>query len=201
MQEIDGFILVGGRSTRMGTDKASLKLARRSLTSHVADALQTVTDSIALVGRPGFQPSESFPFVTDVYPDCGALSGIHAAFNSSNRKWILVVACDLPFVTGELLQRLALFRTGYEAVAPIQRDGIPQPLCALYQVDPCRERAGALLESGERRPLALLQSVATRWVSFEELSDLTSATDFFDNINTPDDFARAVQRKVGNNPR
>ena len=195
MQEIDGFILVGGRSTRMGTDKATLKLGGRSFINNVAEALGSVTNSIRLVGRAGADPNELFPFVSDAYRDCGALGGIHAALNAANRNWVLVVACDLPFVTDKLLLRLAHLRSGFEAVAPIQENGIPQPLCALYRVDPSLDQACEMIKRGERRPFALLQSLRTRWVGFDELSDLDSAEYFFDNINTPDDYARAITNK------
>jgi len=102
-------------------------------------------------------------------------------------------------VTGELFARLASFREGAEAVAPIQSDGIPQPLCAIYCVEPCRGRADDLIKSGERKPVALLQSVQTRWVSFAELSGLQGADHFFDNVNTPEDYARASRKGLGTN--
>jgi molybdopterin-guanine dinucleotide biosynthesis protein A len=85
-------------------------------------------------------------------------------------------------------------RENFAAVAPIQSDGRPQPLCALYQVVPCLNQAAQLIKSGERRPLALLQSVGARWVSFAELADLVGADRFFDNINTPQDYFRITQK-------
>jgi molybdopterin-guanine dinucleotide biosynthesis protein A len=104
----------------------------------------------------------------------------------------LIVACDLPFVTSTLFTRLASFCDDNEAIAPIQKDEIPQPLCSLYRIDPCLRIAEQLIKSGERKPLALLQLVRTRWISFSELSDLEGADSFFDNINTPEDFARVA---------
>ena len=179
----------------MGMDKAGLRLGGRSFVNKLAEVLLTVTDSIQLVGRAGAKPNELFPFVSDAYPDCGALGGIHAALHAAKRDWALIVACDLPLVTSELLTRLADMRSGFEAVAPIQKDAIPQPLCALYRVDASRDRANEMIKSGERRPLALLQSLRTRWVGFDELSDLDSAEHFLDNINTPDDYVQAVDRQ------
>ena len=85
----------------------------------------------------------------------------------------------------------------FAAVAPVQNDGIPQPLCALYQVAACLSRANSLIQSGERKPIALLQSVRTRWVAAAELADLDGAGHFFDNINTPQDYTRAKQERRG----
>jgi molybdopterin-guanine dinucleotide biosynthesis protein A len=97
-------------------------------------------------------------------------------------------------VTRALFVRLASLRNDFQAVAPIQSDGIPQPLCALYRVEPCLGRAEQLIKSGERKPVALLQSVHTRWVSFDELENLERANHFFDNINTPEDYARVSEK-------
>jgi molybdopterin-guanine dinucleotide biosynthesis protein A len=124
------------------------------------------------------------------------LGGVHAALSACSQAWALIVACDFPFVTAELFARLAALSDHYEAVAPIQSDGIPQPLCALYRVEPCLARAEQLIKSGERKPIALLQSVHTRWVSFAELANLPESDRFFDNINTPEDYARVRKKGI-----
>jgi molybdopterin-guanine dinucleotide biosynthesis protein A len=128
--------------------------------------------------------------VPDIHSRWGALGGVHAALSACGASWALVVACDFPFVTGELFQKLASLRADFEAVAPIQADSIPQPLCSLYRVEPCLALAEKLIKTGERKPIALLQSVRTRWVEFSELAGLENANSFFDNINTPADYAR-----------
>ena len=93
-------------------------------------------------------------------------SPVPLSSESTVRSWALVVACDFPFVSEELFGRLASVREGFEAVAPIQNDGIPQPLCSLYRVEPCLRLAKQMIESGERKPITLLQSVRTRWLSW-----------------------------------
>ena len=198
MDWLTGFILVGGKSSRMGTDKARLQLGDCSFTERIAATLSTVTSSVGVVGgsahnHPGLKSTP------DVFTAWGALGGIHAALANCHTEWTMVVACDLPFVTPDLLKRLIQMRSGFEAVAPLQPNGYLQPLCALYRVEPCLGRAEQLINSGERRPLALLDLVKTRVVQFEELSDLTDADHFFDNINTPDDYLKA-KAKGGNRP-
>ena len=79
-------------------------------------------------------------------------------------------------------------RRDHDAVVPVQPDERPQPLAALYRVNPCLRRATELIEAGRRRPLDLLQSVNTRWVDFSEIANLDQAERFFVNINTPDDY-------------
>ncbi len=193
-ESISGFILLGGASRLMGTDKAFLKLEGESFVERIAREIRSISNSVTLVGK---EPASSLGLkqVKDVFPDWGALGGVHTALSECAGGWALIVACDFPLVTGELFGRLKEFREGHDAVAPIQDDGIPQPLCTLYRVEPCLRIAEEMIRLGERKPVALLQSVRTRWVSFAELSTLRGANHFFDNVNTPEDYARVREKR------
>jgi len=200
MDSIAGFILAGGESRRMGTDKWKLMLDGRSFVERIAGELSGVTSSVSVVGNIDWSAlnnkaetaQANLPIVPDVYASWGALGGVHAALSNCSADWALVVACDFPFVTQELFVYLASLRGEFEAVAPVQLDQIPQPLCALYRVDPCRVKAEVMIESGKRKPIALLQSVKTRWVSFSEIKDMAGASRFFENINTRQDYDRIL---------
>ena len=191
MKDTEAFILVGGASRRMGTDKSQLLIDRQTFTERISETLLKLTDSVILVGRQ--LDTSVLPSVPDVYPQWGALGGLHAALTACKRDWAIVVACDLPFVTTELFSFVASLRLDHEAVVPIQPDGRPQPLAALYRVDPCLQRATELIEAGRRRPLDLLEAVKTRWVSFDEIRNLDQSERFFVNINTPADYDDAIR--------
>lgn len=191
MDDVHAFILTGGASSRMGTDKSQLPIDHQTFAERISETLLKVTNSVTLVGR--HTDSSTLPSVPDVYPQWGALGGVQAALTACKREWAIVVACDLPFVTSELFSSLAALRLDHEAVVPIQADGRPQPLAALYRVDPCRQVATELIEAGRRRPLDLLEAVKTRWVSFAELRNLDQAERFFVNINTPSDYYEATR--------
>jgi molybdopterin-guanine dinucleotide biosynthesis protein A len=194
MFEMEGFILSGGQSRRMGTDKARLRFGDQTFVERIALALKQIASQTSLVGGVDEDNAgRSLPIVRDVVPQWGALGGLHAALMACRAEWCCVVACDLPFVTGELFLRLASLTENFDAVVPMQMDERPQPLCALYKAHACREPATALITAGERRPRALLQRVKTRWVAFDELSDLHGATHFFNNINTPEDYTQAKE--------
>ena len=190
MNELQAFILAGGASSRMGTDKSQLPLDGQTFTERIAETLLKLTDSVFVVGR---QAESGLPCVPDVYAQWGALGGLHAALTACKREWAIVVACDLPFVTAELFSFLAEKRVDHEAVVPIQEDGRPQPLAALYRVDPCLQRATELIEAGRRRPLDLIEAVKTCRVSFAEIRNLDQAERFFVNINTPSDYYEATR--------
>lgn len=191
LNDLQAFILAGGASRRMGTDKSQLVINHQTFTERIAETLFEVTDSVTLVGKA--LDDSTLPKVPDVYPQWGALGGLHAALAACSRQWAIIVACDLPFVTRELFSRLSALRLDHEAVVPLQQDGRPQPLAALYRADPCRERAAALIQAGRRRPLDLLEAVDTRWVEFAEIRNLDQADRFFVNINTPEDYYEAIR--------
>jgi molybdopterin-guanine dinucleotide biosynthesis protein A len=195
MSDIEGFILTGGASSRMGTDKARLSLGGLTFIERIAGALQAITPLVSVVSARPESLNLGLPVVADIHRECGALGGLHAALGACRAPWAIIVSCDLPFVTGELFARLAAFRNEEtDAVAPLQTDGRAQPLCALYSPARSLERIERLLREGERRPRALLRQVRTRWVAPAELIDLGDPELFFMNVNTPEDYRRARER-------
>ena len=196
MLDVEGFILVGGASSRMGVNKALLSLGGRNFVERIQAALAFVTTEVSLVGAEEIYPEwPLLPLVPDIHVKWGALGGLHAALTACRAEWAAVVACDLPFVSGGLFERLASWRENFDAVVPVQPDGRWQPLCALYRATVCLERAEALIRKGERRPRALLGTVNVRAVAFNELSELEGADRFFLNVNTPEDHATAREKE------
>ena len=164
MPDLEGFILAGGASSRMGEDKSRLRLGGRTFVERIARALAPFAPHVSLVSSRPEAAAHGLPVVHDLYEARGALGGIHAALAGCRAPWAIVVSCDLPFVTRELFERLLSLRTGVEdAVAPVQDDGRPQPLCALYAAAPCARAADELIRADELRPRELLRRVRTRW--------------------------------------
>ena len=192
MLDVEGFILVGGASSRMGKDKASLVFHGQTAIERIAEQLSSITSRIALVGARDDHAKGGMNVIADVHERWGALGGIHAALRNSRAVWAAIVACDLPLITLDLFTRLGSFATeNPDAVVPIQPDGRPQPLCALYRCDTCLPPLEKLIALGEHSPRSLLTLVNTRWVEANEVSDLSGAQDFFLNVNTPQDYEKA----------
>ena len=197
--DIEGFILAGGASSRMGADKAHLRLEDQSFVERIAEALSALTTRVNIVSSKEDAGAWNLPVVQDIYVGRGALGGIHTALANASAPWAFIVSCDLPFVSVELFSLLASCRrTEFDAVAPLQADGRPQPLCTLYRTTPCLEKVEAMLQAHELRPRVLLLESLTRWVEFSELSELTGAERFFINVNTPADYehARTLSRPL-----
>ena len=190
MFDVEGYILVGGASRRMGSDKAQLVLGGRTFVERIANELSFVASSVSLVGaRNDFPSLKNIP---DVHEHWGALGGIHAALTAAETDWVVVVACDLPFVTTQLFAHLKNYADDtLDAVVPIQADGRPQPVCALYRRGTCLPEIDKLVAAGEHTPRALLANVRTRYVEFVELCDLPAAEHFFFNVNSPADLKKA----------
>lgn len=196
MFDVEGFILVGGQSSRMGTDKSQLAFGKQTAVERIATALRPLTTTVRLVGARAQAEAIGLDNVPDTHERWGALGGIQAALGACHSEWAVIVACDLPLVSHELFLRLwqLLQRDPgtFDAIVPVQPDEHPQPLCAIYRREPCSKTVNELIAEGEHKPRALLWKVRTRWVEFRELADLPGSEHFFLNVNTPHDYEQAV---------
>ena len=202
MFDVEGFILVGGQSTRMGSDKTQLVFGAQTGVEHIATAIRPLTPSVRLVGSRHQNYPADLENIPDKFSRWGALGGIQAALAACKTEWAIIAAGDLPLLTAGLFARLWQFAGASEgatidAIVPIQPDGRPQPLCGIYRRDTCSVVTTELVARGEHRPRAMLAEIRTRWVTFAELSDLPGAEGFFLNVNTPNDYERARQIMAG----
>lgn len=159
----DGYILVGGASSRMQTNKAALLLSGMTFAERAVAALRNITE-----GRVSFVTGANHtdeknkilqpdvPQITDVFPHKAALGGIYTVLAHTKNRWTIILACDFPLVTSELFNKLAVIAASVDervsAVVPIQSDGQVQPLCAFYRVEPCLIAAEKLLKSNKISP-------------------------------------------------
>ena len=174
-----GFVLAGGQSSRMGQDKALLPWKGSTLIESVAREVLDAAGNVTLIGSPDRYGSLGFPVVCDRIEGCGPLGGLHAALSSTDAEWNVLVACDMPAVTHELLEELlaAAEASGCDALVPETPGGL-EPLCAVYHV-----RLLSAVESAIHSKLLKMQDFvstiqARRW----PVSDATP----FRNLNTPE---------------
>lgn len=191
-----GFVLVGGRSSRMGTDKAFLKLGRRTLLESAIAVLSSVCSEVAIVGdRDKF--SADGKVIEDLYPGAGPLAGIHAALRHSSAELNLILAVDLPFVSTELLNFLIDCAEKTDAVVTVPRTtGGFQPLCAVYR-PAFAAAAEEALRAGKNKIDPLFARVPTRIITENELSEAGFSEKVFSNLNTPEDVQAAMPEVRG----
>lgn len=194
--QLTGFVLAGGKSTRMGQDKAALNLNGRTLLEHALAALREVCRTVAILGRHDMHGTLA-PVYEDIFPGCGPLSGIHAALTNSKTEFNLIIAVDTPFLEPSFLSYIGerAIASGCVVTAPEIND-YPQPLCSVYSLDflPVAEQA---LRSGNYKIVPLFPRGKILIIKQSELKQFAFATDMFENLNTPDDLARARRRYSG----
>ena len=118
----------------MGCDKAMLRLGGQPVAQLLANRLHEFTDQVLLsTNEPSAYLFLGLPAVADLYPGCGPMAGVHAALLHTARSLVLVLACDLPAVTTQLLRRIIECAEGFDAVVPMTSDGLLHPVCALYR--------------------------------------------------------------------
>lgn len=190
-------ILAGGASRRFGAPKALAEVGGVRLIERVRDALlPVVPDPVLITAAPGLYAFLGLPSRPDLLPGGGPLAGIHAALLWSaerERHGALVVACDLPFLSPDLLRRIV--RRAAEGSAPAVAPEGPgpygvEPLCAWYSVDLAPE-VEARLEAGARSPGRLLVDAGAERIGQREVGAYGCPGVLFHNVNTRDDQLRA----------
>jgi molybdopterin-guanine dinucleotide biosynthesis protein A len=176
-------ILAGGRARRFdGVNKGTLVIGRTAIIDRQLETLRQVAREIFVVGREDPEwTTRGLPVVPDEIPGAGPLGGIYTAIVRSPRDRTLVVACDMPFLSGALLHRLAAVQDA-DVVIPRHAKGY-EPLCAIYSracAEDIRDRLARGINEASRLPAG---------VRVTEL-DIDEGT-FFVNVNTPHDYERA----------
>jgi phospholipid/cholesterol/gamma-HCH transport system ATP-binding protein len=189
--DLTAFILAGGKSTRMGVDKAFVTLDDRTLLSRALQLAHAVTDDVRIVGDPA-KFARFAPAIEDVFPGCGPLGGIHAALRASQTDLNLILAVDVPFVSTELLQYLIRrARSSAAATVTVVRASAGwQPLCAVYRRG-FADAAEEALAAGRYKIDALFAAQRTLVIAEDELKGVGFSPSMFRNLNTQEELANA----------
>lgn len=182
-----GFVLAGGRSSRMGQDKALLRLGGMTLVERCVRKLAAVCDEVAIAGgEPELQHFARV--VTDRAPGCGPLGGIVAALEQSCREWNLFLPVDAPFVPVTCLPKLLRAAAEGCGDAVIARaEGRLQPLCGVYSRKMLPRLRQELAEGRWKVAPALQAAGSVGVIDFANVK-------WFANLNTPAEFAEAEAR-------
>jgi molybdopterin-guanine dinucleotide biosynthesis protein A len=184
-----GFVVAGGRSQRMGRDKALLPWAGTTLLRHTLFRLLSVCSDVRiLAGAAPRYTDYGVPVHTDVISDAGPLGGVHAGLVNLAAPLGLFLGVDTPLISPALLGALLAAAEDYDAVVPVV-GGRPEPLCAVYR-STCLEPVRRSLEAGGRKMTSFWPEVRVRTVGQEELAAFGDPIELFRNVNTPEDYDR-----------
>ena len=188
-QGISGIVLAGGASSRLGQNKALVKVAGISMIARVVKQLcSIVSETILVTNTPQQFAFLGLPMVRDIYPGIGTLGGLHAGLSSIRAPYGLAVGCDMPFLSRDLLQFMISLQNGYDIVMP--RIGPHyEPLHAIYSRR-CLPVIEQRIKAGKRRMLSISQGLHVRYVDEAEITTYDPHKLSFFNVNDPQDLIR-----------
>jgi molybdopterin-guanine dinucleotide biosynthesis protein A len=184
---VHGFVLAGGKSSRMGTDKALLNFRGRSLVEIAVEKLRGFCVEVSIVGERE-DLSLFAPVVTGERADCGPAAGIEAGLKAATGEWAMFVPVDVPLVPEELLRRWAedviAMGKGGLTVSYLSSEARAHPTFCMLRRD-CLEDVSKILDNGERK-LSKIFEIVGNVERFDEMHDR-----WFVNINTRQDLTEA----------
>lgn len=196
IKTVTGAVLAGGKSTRMGTDKAFVRLRRQTLIEACLSVLsRCFTRNIIIANQPDAFVKLGPPVFPDELVGCGPMGGIHSALRHASTEAVFVVACDMPFLDAGLIRAMAMAGEGFDGVVARLEERF-EPLHALYQ-----KRALPVIElqiaAGEYSLQKLVPRLNMKVIGETELAQFGKWQRCFRNVNTPEELAKARE----SNPR
>ncbi len=189
---ISGAILAGGRSLRMGTNKALLTLGGTRLIQVLVDAIRPLFAELMIVANdPDTYADLGLSVFPDRIPEKGSLGGIYTAVFHSASPRTFCIACDMPFPNRAVIAYLCQAAAGYDVVVPRTADGY-QPLHAIYG-KACLPHMEAMIRADRLKIDGLFPAVRTRTVAEDELRALDPSLRCFVNVNTREELEAAAR--------
>lgn len=178
----------GGKSSRMGRDKSFVVLEGQPMIERVMERVAGLgRETILVTNKPDDYAHLGLPMVGDIHPEKGPLGGIYTAIARASQPHVLVVACDMPWLSRPLLDHMIGLRGEADVIVP-RWDRFPEPLHAIYSRR-CLGPIEAKLAADQLKITGFFGQVAVRFVEREEIACFDSEGRSFANINTPDDLA------------
>jgi molybdenum cofactor guanylyltransferase len=182
--DLSGFILAGGKSSRMGTDKALIVFQNEPLLVRMINQIEPFCNQVFISGSNPDYSGFDAPLIPDVFPECGPISGLYSCLKSSSSGWNLIVSVDSPFVNEELLSLLLSHATGCDCVIPQHESGV-EPLIGIYHKKslPVIED---MIHFGDFKLMNLLAKLNTKHLDCNPL--ILKYPRLFFNLNSLEDF-------------
>ncbi|WP_136481307.1 molybdenum cofactor guanylyltransferase [Cognatitamlana onchidii] len=190
-KNITGIILAGGKSSRMGSDKGFLELNNKLFVAYSIDALTPLVSEIIIVSDHSTYDSLGYKRVTDCIKEAGPVSGIYSGLEASKTKYNLVLSCDIPLISSEVLQKLIEAIDDTTEIIQAESQGKSMPLVGLYKKQ-VKETFYQYLQKDERRLRVVIKNCAYKNVVLNKTLEHTTI-----NVNTKEEFKQITN---GSNP-
>lgn len=204
MSDFSIVINAGGKSTRMGSDKALADIGGKPMIERIIEQTVGLGEQIIIANDREKYERFGLPVVSDLLPDKGALGGLYTAIHAATQPYVIVLACDMPFVNKPLLEYMMSLAPEFEAVVPRivpshvepdLRGQIPDPAGLKAEAEPfraiygktCLEPIRNALEAGKMRMISFYGDIKLRWVEEEEIKQFDPELLTFRNCNTPEE--------------
>lgn len=178
-------ILAGGKSSRMGQDKALLEIEGKSFIEFISDEMSFFEEKLIARGNQNKISNSSWRIIPDIYLECGPIGGLHAALSVCDSDALCCVACDMPFVKRALTERLCeALQENYDAIVVKEKNGKVHPLYGVYRKATAEIFKMQIL-SGNNRIMTALEKMRVKYIVLEdkEVHQLR-------NVNTPEDYSK-----------
>lgn len=182
-------ILAGGKSSRMGTDKALLEIDGKKFIKKLCEELDSFEEKIIARGNRSDIQDVSWDIISDIYQERGPIGGLHAVLSACKSDAMFCVSCDMPYLQMHLAKELCGYmKEGVDAVIAVTEDGRKHPLCGVYRktVLPVIEEQ---ILTGNNRMMAFFDKITVDFVTIQPQNSSQ-----LKNINTPDDYLAIKQQ-------
>ena len=186
-----GVLLAGGKSLRMGHDKACIEIGGRSLFYRSLELLQRYFATVLIAGDRPDLTRPDIRTIPDIYPG-SALGGLYTGLQSASTDWIFVAPCDMPYPDARILELLVKHRNGFDAVVPRTPEGY-EPVFALYNKK-CLPLMEEMLQQGQTRIYDIYQRIKIYYLDWHQMPDGWERALL--NINTPDQLAELKEQQT-----
>jgi molybdopterin-guanine dinucleotide biosynthesis protein A len=192
---VTGIILAGGNSSRMGTDKGLQELCGKPLINYSIQVLSEICDTIIISTSSVAYQSFGYKTVVDEIPGIGPMGGIYSALKQSKTEKNLVLSCDLPFVSKELLSHILKNSEGYQVAVPWEGDQHYEPLCGFYHLS-ILEQISIYIQNNNYKLPVLFEEVNINKLIINSNHDFYH-DNLFLNVNSKHDLALAQNLMTG----
>lgn len=187
---VNGYILAGGKSSRMGTDKGLLLFEGKAMIQYVIDQMQPLFDNLVIVSNNREYEKFGLKVIPDLIKNIGPAGGIYTALKHSEAKLNFIVSCDMPFITKEAIAFI-IENTNESQIVLLENQGKLEPLFGIYSKD-CENTWFELIQQNTIKLQDMVLKFKLKTIPVENNEIFKES--FFNNINTKADFDNALNR-------